>query len=262
LSERQSGVKRGLSERQSGMERRIIARGVLAGAIGGVMAWLFARAFVEPAIGRAIDFEETHGGHDHGADLFTRGVQANIGMSFGLVAFAVAMGALFAVAFVVAYGRVGDVGPRALSIILAAGAFGAVTLVPSLKYPPNPPAVGHEETLHDRTWLYLLMVLLSLALAIAAVWLAGKLVAKFGDWSATLIASCMYLLAVRATMLVLPSVSETPDGFPADALYDFRVYSLGTQLVMWATIGVVFASLTGRLLSEQPTVGRAPSLTS
>lgn len=245
------------------MERRIIARGLLAGAIGGVIAYLFARVFVEPAIGGAIDFEETHGGagHDHGAELFTRGVQANIGMGFGLVAFAVAMGALFAVAFVAAYGRVGGVGPRTLSILLAAGVFGAVALVPSLKYPPNPPAVGHEETLRDRTGLYLLMVLLSLALAIGAVWLARKLVARFGVWSATLIAASAYLLGVTIVMLVLPSVSETPGGFPADALYDFRVYSLGTQLVMWATVGLVFASLTGRLLSEHATVGRAPSLT-
>ena len=57
------------------------------------------------------------------------------------------------------------------------------------------------------------------------------------------------------------STSTSADGFPADALYDFRVYSLGTQLVMWATVGVVFASLTGRLLNQQPTTGRASSLT-
>jgi predicted cobalt transporter CbtA len=245
------------------MEKRIIVRGLLAGAIAGVVAFLFARAFVEPAIGRAIKFEDAHSapGHDHGAELFTRGVQANIGMGFGVVAFAVAMGALFAVVFVIIYGKFSAAEPRMLSILLAAGTFGAVTLVPALKYPPNPPSIGQEETIQDRTGLYLLMVLLSLALAVASVWLARKLVARFGGWSATLMAFSAYLLAMAAVMLILPSVSETPDDFPADVLYDFRVYSLGTQLVMWATVGVVFASLTGRLLSEQPTVGRAPSLT-
>jgi hypothetical protein len=35
---------------------------------------------------------------------------------------------------------------------------------------------------------------------------------------------------------------------------------MGTQFVMWATIGVVFASLTARLLDEHSTTGRAPSL--
>jgi Probable cobalt transporter subunit (CbtA) len=243
------------------VEKRIIARGVLAGALGGLVAFLFARTFVEPAIGRAIDFEEAHStGHDHGVELFTREVQANVGMGFGVVAFAIAMGALLAVAFVVAHGRIGGVGPRALSVMLAAMAFGATTVVPALKYPPNPPSIGHEETIRERTGPYLLMVLLSLAVAIGAVWLGRRLVARFGGWSAALIAVAAYVLVVAAAMLILPAVTETPDGFPADGLYEFRLYSVGTQLVMWATIAVVFASLTAGTFDETSPSGRQPSL--
>jgi hypothetical protein len=131
-----------------------------------------------------------------------------------------------------------------------------VTLVPFLKYPPNPPAVGYEETLRDRTAWYLLMVLLSVALAIASVWLGRRLLARLGAWSATLIAVAVYLLAIAVAMLVLPTVAEIPDGFPADVLYDFRLYSLGTELVTWAGIGVVFASLVGRLPGERPRDGQ------
>ena len=40
-------------------------------------------------------------------------------------------------------------------------------------------------------------------------------------------------------------------GFPADVLYEFRLVSLGTQLVLWATIGLVFATLARRLLLEE-----------
>ena len=184
--------------------------------------------------------------------MFTRAVQANVGLGFGVVAFAVAMGALFAVAFVVAYGRVGDLGPRALSITLAAGAFGVIVLVPWLKYPPNPPAASLEETLRERTGLYLLMVLLSLLSAVAAVWLCRRLVQRFGGWSATLVAAGAYVAAIAVVMLVLPVIAETPDDFPATALYDFRLYSMGTQFVMWATIGIVFASSTAPLLSGRP----------
>ena len=93
------------------MEKKIIWRGPLAGAIAGVLAFLFARIFVEPVIDRAIGFEDgvteaqeaAHSGHEHGVELFTRGVQANIGMGFGVLAFSVAMGALFAVVYCVAY---------------------------------------------------------------------------------------------------------------------------------------------------------------
>lgn len=237
---------------------------MLAGAVGGVLAFLFARVFVEPATGRAIAFEGMEaahepGVHEHGADLFTRGVQANFGMGFGVLAFGVAMGALFAVAFVVIYGRVGGLGPRALSVLLAGFAFGSVYLVPFLKYPPNPPAVGREETIGYRTGWYLVMVLASLVAAVAAVWLGRRLAGRLGAWGATLAGAGAYIVAIAALMLVLPPVSETPEHFPADVLYDFRLCSLGTQVVLWATIGLVFAPLAAKLLGERST-DRQPSI--
>jgi predicted cobalt transporter CbtA len=234
------------------MEKRIIARGLMAGAIGGVLAFLVARTFVEPVIARALEFEEAHEqGHDHGVELFTRGVQANVGMGFGVLAFSVAMGALFAVVYCVAYGRVGDLSPRLLSVLLAGGMFLSLYVIPFLKYPPNPPAVSLEETIRQRTLLYLLMVVLSAALLVAAVYLGHRLVAQFGHWSATLIGAGCYVVAISLVMLVLPTIDETPDDFPADVLYEFRLYSLGTQLVLWAIIGLVFASMAHRLLGER-----------
>ncbi len=74
-------------------------------------------------------------------------------------------------------------------------------------------------------------------------------------------------------MVVLPNVDETPQplrdaagviiypGFPADVLYEFRLVSLGTQLVLWVTIGLVFAALAGRLLGERAGTGRASGIT-
>jgi Probable cobalt transporter subunit (CbtA) len=233
------------------MEKQIIARGLLSGAIGGALAFLFARTFVEPVIGQAIAFEEAHeAGHEHGVELFTRSVQANIGMGFGMLAFSVAMGALFAVAYCVVYGRVGNVSPRLLSVLLAGGMFLSLYLVPFLKYPASPPALSLEETIRQRTLLYVLMVVLSAALFAAAVWLGRNLVARYGEWSAALIAVAVYVAAMAIVMMILPTIDETPNGFPADVLYQFRLYSLGTQVVMWAVVAVVFGSMAGRLLGE------------
>lgn len=230
------------------MEKRLIARGVLAGAVGAVLAFVFARLFAEPVIGRAIEFE---GAHEHGAELFSRGVQGNAGLGFGVLVFGVAMGALFAVLFCVYYPRSGHVAPQQLSMRLAAAAFVAVYLVPFLKYPPNPPAVGREETIGARTLEYLVMVLASVGLAIAALWLARRLVERFGTFNARLLAAGAYGAAVIAVMLALPSVAEVPPGFPAADLYEFRLVSLGTQLVLWASLGLVFGALARRLLGEQ-----------
>jgi predicted cobalt transporter CbtA len=261
------------------VEKRLIARGLLAGVIGAVLAFVFARLCAEPVIGRAIafedgrtDVEEAHGVHEHGAELFTRGVQANVGLGFGVLIFGVAMGALFAVVFCVVYARSKDIEPRLLSVLLAAGAFVAAYLVPFVKYPPNPPAVGQSDTIGMRTGSYLGMVLISVVLAFVAVFLAGRLAARFGAWNGGLLAAGGYIVLIAVVMALLPTVDETPQplrdasgaiiypGFPADVLYEFRLLSLATQLVLWATVGLVFAVLASRLLGERAESGREPSL--
>ena len=255
------------------MEKQIIGRGLLAGALAGVLAFAVARIFVEPVIERAIGYEDGvgaaheametaagHGGHEHGVELFTRGVQANIGMGFGVLAFSIAMGALFAVVFAVTYGRFGNVSARVLSLLIAGAMLLSLYVVPALKYPANPPAVSLDETIRQRTLLYLLMVVVSAALLVGAVCLGRQLVARLGAWNATLVAAGGYVVAMAIVMLVLPTIDETPGplrdgagnivfgGFPADDLYQFRLYSLAVQVVMWTTIGPVFAALISKVL--------------
>lgn len=252
---------------------------MIAGAIGAVLAFAFARLCAEPVIGRAIAFEDgrtdaenARGVHEHGAELFTRGVQSGAGLGFGVLTFGVAMGALFAVAFCVVYARTSTVAADHLSWLLAAGAFVAVYLVPFVKYPPNPPAVGQSDTIGARTGWYLVMVVLSIGLAIGAVWLRRRLAARYGAPNATLLAVAAYLVAIVAVAVALPSVDETPEplrdpagtivypGFPADVLYEFRLLSLATQLILWTGIGLVFATLAGRLLRQRVESERAPSV--
>ena len=97
-----------------------------------------------------------------------------------------------------------------------------------------------------------MMVVLSALLLVAAVWLGRNLTERFGAWSATLIAASAYVVAVSIVMLALPTIDETPADFPADVLYEFRLYSLGTQFALWAIIAVVFGSMMHRLLGESP----------
>ncbi|OBA84504.1 cobalt transporter [Mycobacterium sp. 1164966.3] len=266
------------------MEKRLILRGLLAGAVGAVLAFIFARLCAEPAIGRAIAFENgrteaenAQGVHEHGAELFSRSVQSNAGLGFGLLAFGVAMGALFAVAFCLIYGRTGDsardVAARPFSLRLAAAAFVTVYLVPFVKYPPNPPAVGQSDTVGARTGWYLVAVLGSVVLAVVAVSLARRLAALFGGlWNAGLLAAGSYVALITVILVLLPTLHETPEplrnasgaivypGFPADVLYEFRLVALATQLVLWGSIGLVFATLAGRLLDGRAQSGRASSI--
>jgi hypothetical protein len=51
-------------------------------------------------------------------------------------------------------------------------------------------------------------------------------------------------------------------GFPADTLFSFRLYSVGAQLILWATIGLIFAPAAEKLLTggngRRPTDAVAP----
>jgi hypothetical protein len=97
----------------------------------------------------------------------------------------------------------------------------------------------------------LLAVVASAVLLVAAVWLGRRMLERFGAWSATLIAAAAYVAVLAVVMAALPTIDETPEGFPAEVLYEFRLYSLGTQIVLWTIIAVVFGSMVHGLLGER-----------
>jgi hypothetical protein len=270
------------------MEKKLLLRGALSGAVAGLIAFIFARIFAEPQIQKAIDYESGRDAAQEaldkaahlpieaaGSDPFSRSVQGNIGIGVGLIVFGLAMGALVAVVYTVSLGRVGNIQPRTLALLVALGGFLGFFLVPFLKYPANPPAIGHEETIKERSALYLVMVFASIIFLVAAVWLGQRLAARFGNWNATLLAGLAFVVAIGILMLVLPAIghlaynkehfgdhaTETPQpltddngkivypGFPADVLSTFRLYSVGAQALLWGAIGLIFAPLAGRVLA-------------
>lgn len=255
------------------MVATLLARGMLIGLLAAVLSFGFLRIAGEPAVERAIAFEaqadaaKTHARmHEAAAkglpppvegmepDLVSRPVQSGIGLLTGVAVYNVAFGGLFALAFTLAYGRMGPYSPRAASALLALSGLIAVYIVPSLKYPSSPPAVGEAETIGVRTALYFAMIALSLAAMIGAWMLRNRLARSLGDWNAALVAGAAYIAAVVLGALLLPEVNEVPDGFPAVVLWQFRIASLGAQLIMWATLGLGFGAVAERVLTQS---GRA-----
>jgi predicted cobalt transporter CbtA len=187
-------------------------------------------------------------------ELVSRRVQAGIGLFTGVMIYNVAFGGLFALAFCLAYGRMGDFSLRATAAVLAALGLVAVYIVPNLKYPANPPSVGDPATIGMRTALYFSMIAISLAAMIAAGMLRLRLLARHGRWNAFLIAAGAYLFVVIVVGLALPPVNEVPAAFPAVVLWRFRMASLGAQLVMWSTIGLIFGAVTERVSATRTSV--------
>jgi len=68
-----------------------------------------------------------------------------------------------------------------------------MAVLPQLKYPANPPAVGDPETIGYRSELYFLMILISIAAAIAATVFGRRLALRYGGWNAALIAGTAFI---------------------------------------------------------------------
>ena len=246
------------------MVRALLIRGMIVGLLAGVLVFGFGRIFGEPQVDRAIGFEselseakakaeEAHGIHAlEEPELVSRTIQASLGLFTGVVVYSTAFGGLFALVFAVADRRVVDLGPRAVSVLLAASGFIAIYVVPNLKYPASPPAVGDPDTIRQRTALYFIMLAFSVAAMVAAALVRKRLADRVEAWNASLIAAGGYLIAVVVVAGILPSIDEVPDGFPAVVLWQFRVASFGMQLLMWATIGLAFGALTERAIKSNP----------
>jgi hypothetical protein len=245
------------------MMKDLLIRGMLAGVIAGMLAFGFAHFYGEPQIEYAIGFEEradkaahaTGAAHEHGAqggeeELVSRGVQSTIGLLTATLVYGAGLGGLFAIVFAFAYGRIGSFGPRVTSAMLAVAGFVCIALVPFLKYPANPPAVGSPESLGSRTSLFLLMIALSIIAVVLAIGLARIAAERLGPKVSAAIGAMAFIAIVALAQMILPDVREVPAGFSASELWHFRAASLGMQLLIWATLGVVFGKLSATVLSR------------
>ena len=125
----------------------------------------------------------------------------------------VTLGGLLGVLSALALGRFGRLGVRGVSLSLAAIGFVSVSLMPFVAYPPNPPAIGHPDTIGARTALYFIMLAGSIIAAVTAVLVGREFAERWGAWYATLVAIAGYLLVTLTAMALLPSYSEVPADF-------------------------------------------------
>jgi predicted cobalt transporter CbtA len=242
------------------MVGKLLLRGMLVGLIAGVLAFAFARVYGEPQVDKAIAFEEQQAqasGEAPEPEMVSRATQAGIGLATGVLVYGAALGGLFSLVFAYAYGRLGSLGPRGTSALIALLGFVAVIVVPSLKYPANPPAVGNAETIAYRTELFFIMIVVSIAAMVAAVGLAQRLWKQLGAWNASIVAGLAFLVVFALVKAALPDINEVPENFSATVLWQFRVASLGMQLVLWAVVGLGFGAVVERLVAASDQRGPA-----
>lgn len=243
--------------------RTFLINGLIAGFLAGVFAFGVAHQVGEPYIDQSIAVEEAGAGHDHAADhageskaahshdaeeeaVVSRNKQSTLGLATATIAIGIALGGIAGIASAFAIGRLGRLRPAASTAVVAGVGFASFALAAWAKYPPNPPAVGSGETIGSRTADYFTFQTISVVLAIAAVVVAAKLARQYDGWTAVVAPLAGWLVLVTIAGLLLPTVNEVPNDFPANTLWGFRLSSIVTQATLWGVIGVVLSGLVAR----------------
>jgi predicted cobalt transporter CbtA len=226
---------------------------LLSGAIAGTILGVLNQAIVEPYIDRAISIETENAVKEgdvidpvelQNYRLWQKGGEIAAGTVLGM-----SLGALFGIVFV--YSR-----PLLLphsnsnirkALILAGIMWFVLFLVPTLKYPANPPAVGNPETIYYREGLYTGLVAIS---GFSALGLA-LLYRKFGNKASYyknkfIILPIIYAAIIAGAFYILP---PNPDkiSLPLDLIQDFRVASAYTMSIFWGLLAITFGAFWDRL---------------
>jgi len=221
-----------------------IRRAVVAGALAGLVTAVFVALVGESSIDAAIAIEEAAAEGESGEDpLFSRGAQVIGGIS-GAVVYGIMVGVVFGTVFASVRHRLTLANDFRRSILLAAIGFVTTALIPALKYPANPPAVGDPDTVAQRTIYYFSLLFAAIVLAVVIGtfyrWLRNR-----SDQATTVVATtALSLAAFTFVFLAWPSSPDSvPDDFPPSLLWEFRLESLAGLALLWVALGLGFGWL-------------------
>ena len=221
-----------------------LRRGMAAGLLAGLLAGLFAFLVGEPILDRAIALEEASAGAHH-EEVFSRPTQ-KVGLFFATGLYGVTVGGVFGIVYAFFRDRLAAGSDLGRSILLSGAIFVGAFLIPFLKYPANPPSVGDPSTIRERTAAYFALGGLSLLTMLVAWVSARSLKARgFDAPRRRLMVGVGMVLVVAVLFLSLPA-GPSAEGFPSGVLWAFRFSSLGTQVVFWAGLGLLFGWLCER----------------
>ena len=248
----------------------VLVGAVMAGILAGFVASVLLTFTAEPVIDQAIALEEAHHAaepHAPGApeepEVVSRGDQKGVGRFAAYSLGGGAYGVLFGITFLALRRRDGKTNPAdAFRGSLLAGAFmaGAFTVVPFIKYPPNPPAVGDPATISERQWKYLALIFLSVVVFALAARLSSHLRDRGWTDDERLIAVALAIaIPLGIVVAVLPPFSD-PIEAPANMVWRFRIASLGGNLLLWSVLTMTFGGVAVRRERElSGTVAEVPA---
>jgi predicted cobalt transporter CbtA len=133
------------------------------------------------------------------------------------------------------------------ALVLAGIMWFVLFLIPALKYPANPPAVGDPETIYYREGLYIGLLAISGFSALGLALLYRKLASRTpNNKDRIIIVPLIYGAIIVGAFLILP---PNPDKIsaPMDLVQGFRIASAFTMSIFWGLLGLILGALWDRL---------------
>ena len=224
---------------------RLLGRGAVAGTIAGLLSAVVSFLLGEPSVRRAIELEEAAAHAAGDAEVFSRTTQQGalflVSMLTGL-----ALGILFALVYTLWQQRDPDADSWRRAILLAVAGLVGIALIPFLRYPANPPAVGDPATVDARTTAYLASILIGVVAVTAAAQLHRQLANRGVRPPLRQLAALGVVLVGLAATWLLPGSTDVSEA-PADLIWNFRLASIAALLVLWLGLGAVFGLLGERV---------------
>jgi predicted cobalt transporter CbtA len=228
-----------------------IAITLLAGAIAGTILGILNQGFVEPYIEQAIALENQKAAVEEGEiinlmefnnyRLWQRGGEILAGTILGT-----SIAALFGIVFAYSRESIPGSNNKKKALILASIMWFVLFLVPALKYPANPPAVGDPETIYYRQSLYIVYLAISgfAALGVALMYRKLNQVMKSNKDSRMLLIVLPVVIYAVIMVTAHLAIPPNPDAInaPMDLVTSFRIASGLTMSIFWGLLGLILGA--------------------
>jgi len=217
---------------------------LFSGAIAGALLGLINQGIVEPFIDKAIGIETQKQVNAGKIIDFAQQSQYRIYQKEGEIVAATVLGtslaSLFGVVFVYSRSSLAGSNNKKKALILAGLMFFVLFLVPALKYPANPPAVGNPATIYYRESLFIGFIAVSGFSTLGLALLYRKL-GKNQSKRKIGIPLIIYAAIMIGAYVIFP---PNPDRItiPMDLIMSFRIASVFTTSIFWGLLGIIFGA--------------------
>lgn len=213
--------------------------GVAAGLILASVNYFVAEPFIDQAIGIETKNSVSSGEHVDYTELTSYRIWQKDG-TFAAGAFlGLTYGAILGVAYVISRRYIPSSDDRKKALVLAALVCLALYVIPFMKYPANPPAVGNPETIGLRDTLYTTFQLTSGLIA------GGMFVLFVKMRSVNNIKYIVPIIYVALIAFIYTVFPPNPDAItaPMNLVNAFRMVTFSTMVMFFLVMGGIFGVL-------------------